>query len=50
MGCATGKGIGDDAKPETRTEKVQDVEYVLNHVRAESAIPNQDERRWRRIE
>ena len=50
MGYATGKGIGCDAKPEARTEKERDVKYVSNHVRAESAIPNQDERRRSRIE
>ena len=44
------RGYEGDAKPETRTEKERDAKYVLNHLRAESAIPNQDERRWRRIE
>ena len=39
------RGKGGDAKPETRREKERDVKYVLNHVRAESAMPNQDERR-----
>ena len=44
------RGYGGDAKPEARTEKERDVKYVSNHERAESAIPNQDERRWSRIE
>ena len=37
------RGYGGDAKPETRTEKGRDVKKVLNHARAESVIPNQDE-------
>ena len=45
---ATRKGIGDDAKPEARTEKERIDKYVLNHIRAAVSVnSNQDERRWR---
>ena len=44
------RGYGVDAKPEARTDKERDDKYVLNLVRAVSVIPNQDKRRWRRIE
>ena len=39
------RGLGGDVKPEARTEKERD-KKVLNHVRAVSVIPNQNERRW----